>query len=62
MQYHNQEPPASSKAPNENIIDMEVISTFQINLEWDKRSIKSQGLYSSHDQDAKPKSESFSLL
>jgi len=33
MQNPGQEPPVSSKAPNEDLMDMDVLCTFKINIE-----------------------------
>ena len=41
----NQEPPASSKAPNEDLKDMDILCTFKIKIEgqnWDHTCIKDQ--------------------
>ena len=45
MQNLSQEPPASSKAPNENLKDRDVLYTFKIKIEtqnWDHGCIKDQ--------------------
>ena len=59
----SQEPPASSKAPNWNLKDMDVLCTFKIKIEsqnLDYGFIKDQRPYP--NQDAKPQSGSCSIL
>ena len=59
MPSPSQEPPASSKAPNEDLKDMDVLCTFIINIESqnsDHGYIKDKWPYPNQDQDAKPKS------
>ena len=61
----NQEPPASSKAPNEDLKDMDVLCTFKIKIEsknLDPVCIKDQLPYPNEDQDAKSKSGTSSVL
>ena len=61
MPNPSQEPPASSKAPNENLKDMDVLCTFKIQMESqnsDHGCIKDQWPYPDQDQDAKPNQES----
>ena len=55
----SQEPPVSSKAPNEDFKDMDVLCTLKIKIESqnsDHGNIKDQWLYQNQDQDAKPQS------
>ena len=52
-----QEPSASSKAPNEDLKDMDVLCTFKIKIEsqnLDHGCIKDKWPYPNKDQDAKP--------
>ena len=61
----SQEPPASSKYPNEDLKDMDVCCTFKIKLEsqnLDHGCNKDQCLYSNQDQDIKPQSATSSIL
>ena len=56
MPNPSQEPPASSKAPNEELEDMDVLCTFKIKIEsqnLDHGYIKDQRPYPNQDQDAK---------
>merc|ERR1711954_347709 len=56
----SQEPPASPKAPNEDLNGMDVLCTFKIKIEsqnLDHSCIKDQWPYPNQDQDAKPQSE-----
>ena len=65
MPNPNQEPPASSKAPNEELKDMDVLCTFKIKIESkisDQGCIKDHWPYSYQDQDAKPQSGTSSIL
>ena len=65
MPNPSQERPASSKAPNEDLKDMDVLCTFKIKIEsqnLDHGYIKDQGPYPNQDQDAKPKSGTTSIL
>ena len=65
IQNPSQEPPASSKAPNEDIKDMDVLCTFKIKIESqnsDHGCIKDQWPYPNQDQDAKPQSGTSSIL
>ena len=60
-----QEPHASSKAPNQDLRDMDVLCTFKIKIESknsDNGCIKYQWLYPNQDQDAKLQSGTFSVL
>ena len=60
MQNPSQEPPASSKAPNEDLKDMDVLCTFKIKIESqnsDHGCVKNQCPYSNHDQDVNPTQE-----
>ena len=53
----SQEPPASSKPPNEDFKDMDVLFTFKTKLEQqnsDHWCIKDQWPYPNEDEDAKP--------
>ena len=59
MPNPSQEPPASSKAPNEDLKDMDVLCTFKIKIESHNSeygSIKDEWPYPNEDQDAKPHS------
>ena len=61
----SQEPPASSKAPNEDLKDMDVLCTFKIKIESqnsDHGCIKDQWPYPNQDQDSKPQSGTSSVL
>merc|ERR1711954_526316 len=61
----NQEPPASSKAPNEDLKDIDILCNFKIKIESlnsDHECIKDKGPYPNQDQDAKPKSGTPSIL
>ena len=65
MPNPSQEPPLSSKAPNEDLINMDVICIFKIKIEGqnsDHGYIKDQWPYPNYNQDAKPKPETSSLL
>ena len=65
MPNPSQEPPASSKGPNEDLKDMDVLCTSKIKIESknsDHGCIKDQWPYSYQDQDAKPKSGTSSAL
>ena len=61
---HSQEHPASSKAPNEDLKDMDVLRTFKIKIEPKSRSLVYQRKwpYQNKDQDAKPQSGTSSVL
>ena len=53
----SQEPPASQKAPNQDLKDMDDLCTFKIKIEslnWDHECIKDHWPYPNPDQDAKP--------
>ena len=55
----SQEPPASSKTPNQDLKDMGVLCTSKTKIEsqnLDHGYVKDQGPYPNQDQDAKPKS------
>ena len=57
MPNSSQEPPASSKAPNGDLKDMDVLCTFKIKIESqnsDHGYIKDQWPYQNQYQDAKP--------
>ena len=61
----SQEPQASSKAPNEDLKDMDVLCTFKIKREsqnLDHQYIKDHKPYPNHNQDAKPQSGTSSIL
>ena len=61
----SQEPPASSKAPNEDLKDMEVLCTFKIQIgsqNLDRWCTKDQWPYPNQYQDAKPQSGTSSIL
>ena len=61
----SQDPTASSKAPNEDLKDMDVLCTFKIKIEsqnLDHWCTKDQWPYPDQDQDAKPQSGTFSIL
>ena len=61
----SQEPPASSKAPNEDLKDMDVLCTFKIKIECqnlDHGCVRDQWPYPNQDQDAKPQSGTSSVL
>merc|ERR1711954_594050 len=65
MPHPCQEPPASSKAPNENLKDMGVLCTFKIKIESqnsDHWYIKDHQPYPNTDQDAKLQSVASSIL
>ena len=65
MPTPSQEPPASSKAPNEDLKDMDVLCTFKIEIgsqNLDHGYIKDQWPYQKQDQDAKPLSGTSSIL
>ena len=61
----SQEPTASSKAPNDDLKDMDVLCTFKIKIESqnsDHRYVKDQWSYPNQYQDAKPQSGTSSIL
>ena len=61
----SQDPPASSKDPNEELRDMDVLCTFKIKIETqnlDHVYIKDQGQFPNQDQDAKAQSGTSSIL
>merc|ERR1711954_544487 len=65
MPNPSQEPPASSKAPNDDFKDMDVLCTLKIKKEsqnLDHGYIKDHLPYPNHDQDAKPQSGTSSIL
>ena len=65
MPNPRQEPPALSKAPNEDFKDMDILCTFKIHIKSqnsDHGCIKGQWPYPNQDQDAKPQSGSSSTL
>ena len=60
-----QEPLASSKAPNDDLKDMDVLCTFKIKIESqnvDDQCINDSWPYLNQDQDAKPQSGTSSIL
>ena len=65
MPNSSQEPSASSKAPNNDLKDMDVLCTFKIKTEsqnLDHGCIKDKWPYLNQDQDAKPQSGTSSVL
>ena len=65
MPNHSQESPAPSKAPNDDLKDMDVLCTFKIKIEsqkLDQGYSRDQGPYTNQDQDAKPQSGTSSVL
>ena len=65
MPNPNQEPPVFSKAPNQNLNDMDVLCTFKIKIEsknLDHGCTKEQWLYPIQDPEAEPQSGTPSLL
>ena len=65
MQNPSQEPLASSKAPNQDLKDMDVLCTFKIKIESQNSEYvcsKDQWPYTNQYQDAKPKSGPSSFL
>ena len=65
MPNPSQEPPASSKAPHEDLKDNDVLCTFKIKIEGQNLHhgfIKDQWLYPNPDEDAKPQSGNSSVL
>ena len=65
MPSPSQEPPASSKAPNQDLKDMDVLCTFKINIESRNSEYgcnKDQGPYPNQYQDANPQSGNSSIL
>ena len=65
MPNPSQEPPASSKAPYQDLKDMDVLYIFKIKIESQNSehgSAKDQWLYSNQDQYAKSQSGTFSVL
>ena len=65
MPNPSQEPPASSKAPNDDLKDMDVLCTFRINIESqnsDHGYIKDNRPYQNKYQDAKPQLGTYSIL
>merc|ERR1712082_456432 len=61
----SQEPPVSSKAPNDVLKDMDNLFTYKIKMESqnsDHGCIKDHQPYPNQDQDAKPQSGTFSIL
>ena len=65
MSNPSQEPPASSKAPKDDLKDMDDLCTFKMKMESqnsDHGYIKDQWPYPNQDQDAKPHSGTSSVL
>ena len=65
IQQPTQEPPVSSKAPNEDLKDMDVLCTFKFRIESQNLvhgCTKDQQIYPNQDQDAKPPSEPSSIV
>ena len=65
MTNPSQEPPESSKAPNQDLKYMDVLCMFKIKVKsWNSkhRCIKDQWLYPNQYQDTKPQSETSSIL
>ena len=65
MQNPSQDPPAPTKAPNQDWKDMDVLFTFKIKIESQNSEygcIKDQWPYPNQGQDTKPKSETSSIL
>ena len=65
MPNPSQEPPASSKSPNEDLKDMDVLCTFKIKIESQNLGhgyIKDQRPYPDQDKDAKPQSGTSSVI
>ena len=65
MSNPSQEPLASSKAPNEDLKDMDVLCTFKIKIEsqnLDHGGIKHQWAYPYQEEDAKLQSGTSSIL
>ena len=65
MPNPSQEPPASSKAPNQDLKDMDVLCTFKIKIESQNLEYwctKDQWPYLNQYQDAKPQSGTSSIL
>ena len=59
MPNPSQEPPTSSKSPDQDLKDMDVLCTFKIKIESQNLNhgcIKDQWPYPNHDLDAKPQS------
>ena len=64
MPNPSQEPPASSKAQNNDLKDMDVLCTFKIQIESQNSEYgctKDLSPYPNQDQDAKPQSETSSI-
>ena len=65
MLHPSQEPPASSKAPNQDLKDMDVLCTFKIKIESQNSEYgctKDQWPFPNQYQDAKPQSGTSSIL
>ena len=65
MPNPSQEPPASSKAPNEDLKDMDVLCTFKIKIEsqnLDHGCTKDQQFYANQEKDVKHHSGTSSVL
>ena len=65
MPNPSQEPPATTKSPNDDLFDMDVLCTFKIKKESqnsDHRYIKDQGQYPNQEYYTKPQSGTSSVL
>ena len=65
MQNPNQEPPVSSKAPNQDLKDMDVLCIFKIKLVSSNSELmcpKAQQLYANQEKYVKPHSGTSSVI
>ena len=65
MPNPNQEPPASSEIPNQDLKDIDVLCTFKMKIESQKSDhgcTKDQWPYLNQEPDAKPQSGTSSIL
>ena len=65
MQNPNQEPPVSSKAPNQDLKDMDVLCIFKIKIvspNLEHVCTKDQQLFTNQEKDVKPHSGTSSFL
>ena len=65
MPNPSKEPPASSKVPNKDLKDLDILCAYKIKIEsqnLDHGCIKDQWPYPNQDQDAEPKSGASSIL
>ena len=62
MPTPSQEPPASSKAPNEDLKDFDVFCTFKIKIERKKIALVYPEPYPNRDEDTEPKTGNVSIL